>query len=55
MVIGPKSVVDARVPAFVCSDDVVGGVDGGGGDGGEEEEEENREESHVERDVDRPK
>lgn len=40
LVVGPKSVVHARVPAFVSSDDVVGGVDGGGK---EEEEEENRE------------
>lgn len=39
LVVGPKSVVHARVPAFVSSDDVVGGVDGGG----KEEEEENRE------------
>lgn len=53
LVVGPKSVVDAGVPAFVSSDNVVGGVDGGG-NGGEEEEEENRE-IHVERDVDRSK
>lgn len=51
LVVGPKGIVDARVPAFVSSDDVVGGIDGGG-DGGEEEEEENRE-IHVERYVDR--
>lgn len=37
MVVGPESVVDARVPAAVGADDVVGGGDDGGG-GGEDEE-----------------
>lgn len=51
LIVGPKGIVDAWVPSFVSSDDVVGSVDGSG-DGGEEKEEENRE-IHVERDVDR--
>lgn len=44
MVATPESIVDAWIPTFVRSDDVVSGRDGGG-NGGEEEEEYT--ESHV--------